>query len=1076
MTVNTAPAFSMGPGRVSTDLGANDTGSGIVVQADGKILMAGTSNGDFALVRFNADGTVDATFGVGGKVITNFAAGDVVAGLALQADGKIVVAGTAFNGQNKDFAVTRYNTDGSLDTTFDGDGKLTTAVRSVDDAATGVVVQPDGKIVVVGTSYDIGVLSQPEIIGRIQSTRDDIAVVRYNPDGTLDTTFSGDGKDTRSIGTGESQFNNSGNYDIAGGVALGTNGAIYVAASADVYQQQHNMLTVGFGSAGGSGGNSSASVPDSNGFDERGQAVATRADGTVFLVGYGYTASGNGYDFLVAGSGFSGGYVRTDFGGGLDFGEAIAIQGDGKVIAAGYVDWGSGAVRRYDFVLARYNADGSLDTTFDGDGKVRTGFGGDGMAASMVILPDGRILVGGTRTIGSRSDFALARYNADGSLDSTFSVPDTLNGTVTYMVGGPAVVLDRDVVIDDAELTAQLGYTGASVSLVRHGGASAQDVFSATGNLRALTQGSALVISNFTVGTVTTNSGGVLVLTFNDSAYQARVNDVLQSIAYSNSGPRSVSVVQLDWTFSDGNAAGAQGTGGPLSVTSSSFVNVTGGAPPVSGHSAAVEFNGDARADVLWHNDDGRVDIWQMNGPQIASVGHFDPIPRDWRIVEAHGDFNGDGRADIVWRNTDGRMDVWQMNGTLIDAASSFVRPSNWLVLDAHADYNGDRRSDILWRDRNSGQVEFWQMNGLQVAASGSIAVPTNWTIVDMHADFNGDGKSDLLWRNRDNGEVDVWLMNGVSIGHGAKVLDVPLDWTIVDAQGDYNGDGKSDILWRNSVDGRVDMWLMNGAGVASGEHLPTVPLDWTIVDAHGDYNGDGKSDILWRNELGARVDVWQMDGAGIAASSSFGGVPGVWTVMDGHSDYNGDGRGDVLWRSTADGQVALWTMNGTQRTADVILSVPAEWHMQDTAGMGARVFGDTRNETLFGTDSADTFEPGGGQDTVTGGGGADRILLAATPNGANVVSVTDFHSGSDQLNLSEILFPAVPAGPLSASNFVAEAGAAAHDANDHLLYDTGTGTLSYDGDGTGAGAAVVIAILANHPLLAATDIQVGLI
>ena len=181
-----------------TDLrGAEDWGAAVVRQPDGKIIVAGhSSNGantDFALVRYNgADGSLDTSFGSGGKVYTAIGPGDEKGqAAALQPDGKIVVAGFAHNGSNNDFAVVRYNPDGSLDTTFGFGGKLTTPIGAGDDNANGVVLQPDGRIVVVGQSYNT-------------LTQDfDFAMVRYNPDGSIDNSC---GQVFYSIGTNASNL------------------------------------------------------------------------------------------------------------------------------------------------------------------------------------------------------------------------------------------------------------------------------------------------------------------------------------------------------------------------------------------------------------------------------------------------------------------------------------------------------------------------------------------------------------------------------------------------------------------------------------------------------------------------------------------------------------------------------------------------------------------------------------------------------------------------------------------------------------------------------------------------------
>jgi Ca2+-binding RTX toxin-like protein len=294
----------------------------------------------------------------------------------------------------------------------------------------------------------------------------------------------------------------------------------------------------------------------------------------------------------------------------------------------------------------------------------------------------------------------------------------------------------------------------------------------------------------------------------------------------------------------------------------------------------------------------------------------------------------------------------------------------------------------------------------------------------------------------------------------------------------DFGADGKSDLLWRNS-DGTVVTWQMNGAQATSNVIAGgPVPSSWNIVDAHGDYNGDGKSDVLWRNSDGTVV-TWHMNGATPTANVIAGGpVPLSYSIVDGHADYNGDGKSDILWRNS-DGTVVTWQMDGTQVTSNVIAGgpVPLSWTITDAAEIGGGILGDSAGNTLIGTVGRDTLYGKGGNDSLSGGAGADRFVFDMAPNGAtNMDTLSDFVSGSDKLLLSQVIFPSVPQGPLAAQNFVAEPGAVAHDANDFILYNTTTGAVSYDQDGSGAQSAVTFATLANHPLLAAQDIQVGLI
>src|SRR5262249_46684391 len=156
----------------------------VTIDGNGKIVVAGTSTSaatynDFAVVRYNPDGSLDTTFNGTGKVTTDIGSSDDVArSVAIDGNGKIVVAGYSNVGGTYDFALVRYNADGSLDTTLGGTGMLTTAIGSLDDSANGVAIDGNGKIIVAGSSYD--------------GSKNDIAVVRYNADGSLDTTFDGD--------------------------------------------------------------------------------------------------------------------------------------------------------------------------------------------------------------------------------------------------------------------------------------------------------------------------------------------------------------------------------------------------------------------------------------------------------------------------------------------------------------------------------------------------------------------------------------------------------------------------------------------------------------------------------------------------------------------------------------------------------------------------------------------------------------------------------------------------------------------------------------------------------------------
>lgn len=195
-------------GLVTTDFGGSvDRAFAMALQPDGKLVVVGDADANFALARYNSNGSLDESFGAGGKVITSFGGTDQAAGVILQPDGKIVVAGQTDTGLSIDFAVVRYMPDGSLDGAFGSGGRVTTNfLGNSDDLGSAVALQPDGKIVVGGSSED------------------NFAVARYTPEGILDSTFGSEGKVTTNLG-GE---------DLLHALALQPDGAIVaVGESAD---------------------------------------------------------------------------------------------------------------------------------------------------------------------------------------------------------------------------------------------------------------------------------------------------------------------------------------------------------------------------------------------------------------------------------------------------------------------------------------------------------------------------------------------------------------------------------------------------------------------------------------------------------------------------------------------------------------------------------------------------------------------------------------------------------------------------------------------------------------------------
>lgn len=168
-----------GTGSRLTDIASNtnDLGRNIFVQADGKIMVAALGNTRFCAIRYNPDGTLDTTFSGDGIAESSFTATATAGGL--QADGRVVVAGQL---NSTTAALTRFNADGTVDTAFGTAGQVTTVFGGTIPNLRALLIQSDGKILVVGTRNLPG-----------PSDFRDIIMARYNVNGSLDTTFDGDG-------------------------------------------------------------------------------------------------------------------------------------------------------------------------------------------------------------------------------------------------------------------------------------------------------------------------------------------------------------------------------------------------------------------------------------------------------------------------------------------------------------------------------------------------------------------------------------------------------------------------------------------------------------------------------------------------------------------------------------------------------------------------------------------------------------------------------------------------------------------------------------------------------------------
>lgn len=370
-------------------------------------------------------GDLDNAFGVEGRVITDFAANDLGRAIALQPDGRIVVAGSSgpLIDDNENlrsgakFAVARYLPDGTLDTTFGGDGRVTTAFEQVASGNQGpaqaVALQPDGRIVAAGYIPS--------------SSGVDFALARYLPDGALDASFGGDGKVTTDIsallGLPAANARASAVVLQPDGRIVAIGGNFFVRYLAD------GSLDASFGDAGLT---AIAQRPLEGAFELF--AAALQPDGKMVAVGLVFNFNPPFVNSFVLARVLSDGTFDPSFGiDGLVKTDvalnaslaAVALQPDGKIVAAGRTveDTGDPSTLTSNFTVARYLSDGMLDATFGGGGLATTDFGGTSQAWGVTLQPDGKIVAAGDAVAGLQSqgnDFALARYLADGSADTAF--------------------------------------------------------------------------------------------------------------------------------------------------------------------------------------------------------------------------------------------------------------------------------------------------------------------------------------------------------------------------------------------------------------------------------------------------------------------------------------------------------------------------------------------------------------------------------------------------------------------------------------------------------------------------------
>jgi uncharacterized delta-60 repeat protein len=808
----------------------------IKLKADGKILLGGlftlaSNNTNKNLVRLNADGTHDTTFSANPLSAT-------IRELEIQTDGKIVAGGNPpGNPPSGSPAVLRFNADGSADSSF-------TLVTSGGETIQAVELQADGKIIIGGEFiFSSGVRGY---------------VARLNTDGTFDSSFS-NGTAPNAI-VNDIALRADGKIIVGGGFTLFNNNSMKKLARLNTDGSLDNTFT------------SSITLSDPVVND-----VELLPDNRILA---GFNFSHNLFNPLLrfnADGVFDSSFVvRATRGGTV---RKILQQPDGKILVAGEFLYANGVERRS---LARFNADGSLDTSFvpyfnnlsplpliqaialQPDGKIIVGawhgivlqrLNADGSQDTsfftllnsssqiydVLVQTDGKILAGGN--LNFPPSYRFARFNTNGSFDTTFNLPQP-NGTVYKLITQP----DGKLLI------------GGSFSTI-------SDIA-------------------FRNGLARYNANGGLDTTFNppDGTSPAVVDMDLQAdgkIVHVGAGFRRLN---SNGTLDISSAANSQIEA--VKIQPDGKILIGGGFSIISG----VARNGIARLNANFAVDPtfttfanrGVSDIQLQSDGKILLGGGFTringvPGGRIARLLNAATpaqilfDYDGDGRSDVsVFRPSTNRWYLF-LSGNNTVAEQTFGIAGDVV---APADYDGDGKTDIaIFRPSNGN---WWYLSSVdggqknyQWGASGDIPRP---------GDFDGDGKADfIIFRPSENNWYRTTATGSVSIVNFGTAGDKPVT-------GDFDGDGKSDVaIYRPSTGTWWYRSSINNAQIATQFGIST------DIPVAADFDGDGKTDLaVYRASSG----TWyiQNSGNGQATIVNFGLAEDKPVA----ADYDGDGKADI--------------------------------------------------------------------------------------------------------------------------------------------------------------------------------------
>ncbi len=634
---------------------------------------------------------------------------------------------------------------GDLDLSFGSGGIVVTDVASAwSDEVTDIEVQTDGKILVAGVLGDSFICEYPDC-----RDPDPLAFInRYLPTGVLDTSFGTGGKIIFPLSSGE----------VVNHIALQTDGKI-VAVGYHYYQVIGNSNFIIF---------------------------RFNADGTLD------TSFGTG------------GKSTTNF---ATLSEGVVIQPDGKIVA---LAWGCNASGYcHSFGTIRFNVNGSLDTAFGAGGRVVTTVSSRNFPADVSLQPDGKIIIAGSAAdnFSGFLDYAIVRYNSNGSLDASFGAGGIVSTDITQTDNPNAIALQPDGKI----------LVNGNSGIVRYNANGSMD-------------------TGFAAGGIFTHGGG------NSPIYDIALQRSGKIVAAGYVFQESHSVFALTRLNADGSRDASFGTNGNITTPIGNQYD--------SSYALAIQPNGKIISGGFTTQSDlfANVALVRYQGDAVAS--RHTPF-----------DFDGDGRSDIsVFRPING---VWYLN----QSTNGFSATQFGLSADkiTPADFDGDGKTDIsVYRDG----VWYWlkssdnSFNARQFGIASDIPVP---------ADYSGDGSAELaVYRN------GVWWIQNLTNNQVNTIqFGISNDKPV---PADYDGDGRIDqAIYRNGE------WHLNRSSQGYTVVNFGLATDKPLI---GDYDGDGRAD-----QSVYRDGTWYL----LQSSQGFTAFPfGLSTDIPAPADYDGDGRTDA--------------------------------------------------------------------------------------------------------------------------------------------------------------------------------------